>query len=98
MAWTYILRCSDRSFYVGSTRNLDERMAQHFTGSAGAYTSTRRPVTLVWAHEIERIDEAWELEMKIKGWGRAKKVALIEGRFDSLPELSKSRRVVRKFY
>ena len=65
-------------------------MGQHAVGTAGAYTSTRRPVVLVWAHESERVDEAYLLERKIKGWRRAKRIALIEGRFADLPGLSTS--------
>ena len=90
MPWTYILRCADDSFYVGSARDLDNRMTQHAIGTADAYTESRRPVTLVWAHESERIDEAYGLERKIKGWRRDKRIALIEGRFADLPGLSAS--------
>ncbi len=32
MAWMYILKCADGSYYVGSTRNLEQRMAQHLAG------------------------------------------------------------------
>ncbi|HEY0239549.1 MAG TPA: GIY-YIG nuclease family protein [Friedmanniella sp.] len=91
MAWTYLLRCSNGSFYVGSTRNLDQRVAEHDAGAVEGYTEKRRPVELVWAHETERVDEAWALERQIKGWGRAKRIALIEGRFADLPGLSRSR-------
>ena len=89
--WTYILRCSDGSFYVGSAFHLENRIAQHQAGVIAGYTQTRRPVELVWAYESERIDEAWALERKIKGWSRAKRIALIEGRFADLPALSRSR-------
>ena len=91
MAWTYLLRCSDGSFYVGSTRNLEQRVAGHDAGAVEGYTARHRPIELVWAHESERIDEAWALERQIKGWGRAKRLALIEGRFADLPSLSRSR-------
>ncbi|MGI3783316.1 MAG: GIY-YIG nuclease family protein [Janthinobacterium lividum] len=91
MPWTYLLKCSDGSFYVGSTHHLENRVAQHNEGAIAAYTETRRPVELVWAHESERIDEAWGLERQIKGWSRAKRVALIEGRFADLPALARSR-------
>ncbi|WP_344776766.1 GIY-YIG nuclease family protein [Gryllotalpicola kribbensis] len=33
MPFVYMLRCSDGSYYVGSTRNLDDRMTQHSSGS-----------------------------------------------------------------
>ena len=91
MAWTYILRCCDGSFYVGSAHHLENRLSQHDAGVVTGYTATRRPFELVWAHESERIDDAWGLERQIKGWSRAKRIALIEGRFADLPALSRSR-------
>ena len=89
MAFVYILRCADGSYYVGSTRNLEHRIWQHSTGAGSAYTAKRIPVTLVFAQEFERIDEAYAFEKHIQGWSRAKREALIEGRFDALPGLSR---------
>ncbi|WP_308468837.1 GIY-YIG nuclease family protein [Rathayibacter soli] len=34
----YILECSDGSFYVGSTIDLERRIAQHQLGEGAAYT------------------------------------------------------------
>ena len=85
-----MLECSDGSYYVGSTRNLDTRLEQHASGLGSAYTAKRQPVTLVWREEFDRIDEAWAREKQIQGWGRAKRRALIEGRFEDLPRLSRS--------
>ncbi len=90
MAWVYILICADRSYYVGSARNLEHRLEQHGSGKGCAYTSTRLPVRLAWAEEFDRVDDAWEVERKLHGWNRAKKQALIEGRFDGLPRLSQN--------
>ena len=91
MSWVYILSCADGSYYVGSTRNLDARLADHESGKGSVYTATRLPLTLAWADEVERIDDAWALERQLHGWSRAKKRALIEGRFDDLPQLSRNR-------
>ncbi|MFC6706206.1 GIY-YIG nuclease family protein [Flexivirga alba] len=91
MAWTYILECGDGSYYVGSTRDLDLRMTQHYAGLGSAYTRRRMPVTLVWAHEWTDIDDAYAFEKKVQGWGRAKREALIAGEFDRLSALSKKR-------
>jgi putative endonuclease len=85
-----ILRCTDDSFYVGSTRDLEYRLQQHAIGCADRYTRSRRPLTLAWAQECEQID-AYVLEHKIKGWRREKKLALINGRYGDLPRLSRSR-------
>ena len=67
MAWTYILECSDGSFYVGSTIDLERRVSEHDLGLGAAYTKRRRPVTLVWAADFERIDEAYAYEKRLQG-------------------------------
>ncbi|WP_090850557.1 GIY-YIG nuclease family protein [Nocardioides lianchengensis] len=90
MPWTYLVECADRSFYVGSTVDLDRRLAEHQNGEGAAYTRRpgRRPVRLLWAAEFARIDGAFAYEKRVQGWGRAKRLALIEGRLDDLPALA----------
>ena len=89
MPFVYMLRCADGSYYVGSTRDLEKRLWQHSTGHGSAYTSKRLPIAVVFAQEFDRIDEAYALEKRIQGWSRAKREALIEGRYNDLPRLSK---------
>ena len=89
MAWTYILECSDGSFYVGSTVHLERRVWEHQEGLGATYTRRRRPVRLVWAADFARVDEAYFYEKQIQGWSRAKRIALIEGREDDLPALAR---------
>jgi len=89
MPYVYMLRCRDGSYYVGSARSLDSRMAQHLSGNGGDYTSKRMPVVLVFAQEFDRIDDAYVMEKRVQGWSRAKREALIEGRYNDLPRLSK---------
>ncbi len=91
MPHTYILRCSDGSYYVGSTRDLAFRISQHQSGTGSRYTACRRPVELVWTAEYERVDEAFAIEKRVQGWSRAKREALITGRFDLLPDLARSK-------
>ncbi|MGG7510343.1 GIY-YIG nuclease family protein [Plantibacter sp. YIM 135249] len=91
MPFVYILRCADASYYTGSTVDLERRMTQHQSGEGANYTADRLPVVLVWAAQLDRIDEAFALEKRIQGWSRAKKTALIEGRLDDLPGLSRSK-------
>ena len=95
VAHVYILRCSDGSYYVGSTVNLEHRLRQHQLGEGAEYTRRRRPVSLVYAHEFAMAAQAFAMEKKIQGWSRAKREALIAGRFDLLPDLS-SRTAVRR--
>jgi predicted GIY-YIG superfamily endonuclease len=82
--FTYILRCSDRSSYVGHTDELERRPTEHETGATRGYTTTRRPVQLVWFQEFLTREEAKAAEAQIKKWSRRKKEALIGGRMAEL--------------
>jgi len=86
--YVYILMCSDRSYYIGVTNDIDRRLAEHVEGSDNGYTSKRRAVELVWVSDELDIQDAILLEKQIKGWRRAKKIALINEKFDELPGLS----------
>ncbi|WP_068031873.1 GIY-YIG nuclease family protein [Rhodoplanes sp. Z2-YC6860] len=89
-AYLYILRCSDSSYYVGTTRaDLEVRVAQHNAGLFGGYTATRRPVALIFSQHFESITDAIETERQVKGWTRAKKEALIRGDWDRLKLLAR---------
>ena len=90
-AWVYILRCSDDSYYTGSTNNLELRLAQHAAGEGSQWTRSRLPVHLAFAQDFPSEHEAFLCERQIKGWSRAKKEALIRGDFDALVELSRNR-------
>ncbi|SMG18992.1 putative endonuclease [Agreia pratensis] len=89
MPHVYILRCSDGSYYVGSTWQLDARVEQHTSGHGAEYTKRRLPVELVFSQEYDRVDEAFAMEKRIQGWSRAKREALISGELHRLPGLSK---------
>src|SRR5262245_13102786 len=91
MAWMYILKCADDSYYVGSTKNLDLRVAQHQSGKGSGYTSGRLPVELVYREEYERVTDAYAREKQIQNWGRAKREALINGDAELLPTLAKKK-------
>ncbi|HMK68118.1 MAG TPA: GIY-YIG nuclease family protein [Stellaceae bacterium] len=88
-AWVYILRCSDGSYYVGTARgSLEDRVNTHNSGILGGYTARRRPVTLAFAQDFDRITDAIAAERQLKGWSRAKKEALIGGDCEMLHLLS----------
>lgn len=86
--YTYILECSDGSFYTGSTIDLERRLEQHQIGEGANHTKKHLPVKLVYVEIFPRIDAAFYREKQIQGWGRKKKIALIEGQEGNLPELS----------
>ena len=86
--YVYILRCSDGSFYTGSTTHLEKRIAQHMEGLGANHTKFRLPVKLVYYERYVLIKHAYLREKQIQKWSRAKKKALIEGRIDDLPSLA----------
>ena len=88
-SWTYILLCSDGSYYVGCTTNLLQRFGEHQAGTHDGYTAARRPVTMVWSDEFPSLDQAIDWERRLKRWSRKKKEAVIRGEFELLPSLSK---------
>ena len=85
----YILRCSNGQYYVGSTHDLDKRLAEHQSGEGALFTKKHHPVELVYFEEFQRIVEAFQREHQVKGWNRKKKEALINNHPELLPELSK---------
>jgi len=89
--WLYMLRCSDQSYYVGHTENLEARVGAHQSGTVAGYTQKRRPVTLVYSEYFGTRVEALEQERRIKGWTRAKKEALIKGDWHQLSALARKR-------
>lgn len=87
--YMYILKCSDESYYTGSTKDLELRLQQHQTGSGANHTKKRLPVKLVYFEEFDRINEAFYREKQVQGWSRKMKEALINGDFDKLSHLAR---------
>lgn len=88
-SYMYILQCHDDTYYVGSTKNIEIRLAQHQSGEGAQYTARRLPVKLVYYEEYDRIDIAFNREKQVQGWSRKKREALINGEEYLLPELAK---------
>src|SRR5262249_22642739 len=90
-----MLRCADGPYYVGHTDDLERRLAQHQNGGRCRYTTSRRPVRLVWSEAVSTRGGARAGGGPVKRWGRAKKEALARGdveRFQSLARKSFVRR------
>lgn len=77
MHFVYILRCSDRSLYVGSTDDLELRLRRHDEGRGATFTARRRPVALAYSESHRTRLDARRREAQIKHWTAAKKEALI---------------------
>lgn len=78
MNYTYILKCSDDTFYTGWTNNLKKRIKDHNDGNGAKYTKPRRPVELVYYEEFETKEEAMRREYAIKQLTRTQKMLLIQ--------------------
>jgi len=86
--YVYILKCSDGSFYTGSTVDLIRRIIQHQKGLGANHTSKRLPVSLVYCYHYRSIATAFRREKQIQGWSHTKKQALISGNTNLLHELA----------
>jgi len=89
--WTYMLHCRGGYFYTGHTENLEVRIAQHSSGQVRGFASDHLPVELVWSQEFPTRYEALQAERRIKGWSRAKKMALIRGDWADISKLAQSK-------
>jgi putative endonuclease len=92
-AFAYMLRCADRSFYVGCAtgEDLSNRVDDHNAGKFAGYTFSRRPVELVWSQHFDRVTDANAAERQIKRWSRAKKEALIKSDWETICALARRR-------
>jgi len=94
--WVYMLHCKGGVFYVGHTENLEVRVRQHQQGLLKGFTRDRLPAQLVWSEQFATRLEALESERRIKGWRRAKKMALIRDDWAEISRLAKGRTVLRQ--
>ena len=77
--FVYIIECSDKSYYVGVTNNIERRLFEHNQGlNLKCYTYNKRPVKLKFCDYCSDSVEAIAFEKKLKGWGRKKKEALFQ--------------------
>ena len=86
-----MLHCRGGIFYVGHTDDLERRIAQHQSGSTPGFASDHLPVTLVWSETFPTRDEALLMERRLKGWSRAKKLALIRGDWEAIGRLASTK-------
>lgn len=76
--YAYIMTNRSRTLYTGVTNDLKRRVIEHKSGLGGAFTSRYAITQLVYYAPFPTAIEAIAAEKKIKGWTRAKKLALIE--------------------
>ena len=80
MAYVYVLKCSNNTFYFGSTTNLKRRLEEHQSGHS-KYTRHLRPVVLV-GYKIFPTSSAakwFERSLKKSAWKRKLFLASLKG-------------------
>lgn len=92
MPFICILECADGAYYVGSTWDLEKRIWEHNNGLGADFTRQRLPVRLVYSEHSDEVSLAFAREKQVQGWSRAKKKALMEGRWGDLPGLARGGR------
>ena len=89
--FVYILRCSDGTYYVGQTDDIEKRIAAHRSKAYSCYTAKRLPIEVVFCQQCFSRTDAFTLEKKIKSWSRKKKEALISGDWESVKLFAKKK-------
>lgn len=77
MYYIYILECADKTLYTGITTDLKRRLVEHNSTKIGAkYTSSRRPVKIVFSKKFKDRSSASKEEVRIKKLNKLKKIEL----------------------
>jgi putative endonuclease len=76
--FTYIMASRSRTLYIGVSGNLLKRVFQHKWREHNGFTERYNCDRLVWFESHDHVSKAIAREKQLKGWSRAKKVALIE--------------------
>ena len=86
--YVYIMANESRTLYTGVTNNLVRRVWEHKQKLVPGFTARYALTTLVYYEETNDVWAAIEREKQIKGWVRAKKVALIRSSNPEWEDLS----------
>jgi len=86
--YVYIMTNKSRTLYTGVTNNLMRRVYEHKNKLVAGFTSKYNIQFLVYYEAGSDINVAIAREKQIKGWLRAKKLALIESMNPQWKDLS----------
>ena len=76
-AYVYILTNRSKTLYVGVTSNLERRIWEHKNHAFAGFTERYRIERLVWFEQYTFVRTAIAREKELKGWTRARKMALV---------------------
>src|SRR5271168_2172380 len=78
--FTYIVCSGSGTLYIGMTNSIYRRALQHKTGEIEGFASKYHCDRLVYYESFDDVHKAIGREKQLKGWARAKKIALIEAK------------------
>ena len=86
--FVYIMSSFRGTLYTGITSNLEQRLYEHKNGIKSTFASKYKATRLVYFESTSDVHAAIAREKQIKGWSRAKKVALITAFNDGWQDLA----------
>ena len=78
--FVYTMSSRSGTLYIGMTNSIYRRALQHKRGDIEGFTSKYHCNRLVYYESFDDVHRAIGREKQLKGWTRAKKIALIESR------------------
>ena len=78
--FVYIMSSSSGTLYIGVTNSVYRRALQHKSGEVEGFASKYGCNRLVYYESFDDVHKAIGREKQLKGWTRAKKIALIESK------------------
>jgi putative endonuclease len=86
---TYIMASRSHTLHIGVTGNLLRRVFQHKWREHEGFTARCNCDRLVWFERRQYVQAAIAREKELKGWLRARKIALIETANPAWQDLSR---------
>ena len=86
--YVYIMTNKSHTLYTGVTNDLERRVYEHKQKLVAGFTAKYNIDRLVYYEATEDVNSAIYREKQIKGWLRAKKIALIESMNPKWTDLS----------
>ncbi|MCA9876377.1 MAG: GIY-YIG nuclease family protein [Thermomicrobiales bacterium] len=85
--WVYILNNRSGTLYIGMTSSLPRRIQEHRMGAVPGFTEQYKITRLIYAEPYADVRDARARERQLKGWTRAKKLALVQASNPDLRDL-----------
>jgi len=85
--YVYIMTNRSGTLYAGVTNDITRRVFEHKQKSVLGFTSKYNIFRLIWTEAFSSPSDAIAREKQIKGWTRAKKLALIRSTNPQFREL-----------